>query len=151
MSRVVAILLLIANLLVCPLRCAGAGAAAKSTDDGGSAGCHCCAKKVCEATGDADRSESVKPPYAPEALKADSPKGQHQLPAEDCACPSCICEGAMPSSPAEIQGVQHSALLVTCCADSAAVSAAKVVSRMDQPPPPRPPREKLSLQQSWLI
>lgn len=151
MSRVVAILLLIANLLVCPLRCAGAGAAAKSTDAGGSAGCHCCAKKVCEPTGDADRSESVTPGEARESKEPDSQSDQHQLPAEDCACPSCICEGAMPSSPAEIQGVQHSALLVTCYADSAAVPAAKVVSRKDLPPPPGPPRARLSLQQRWLI
>lgn len=151
MSRVVAILLLIANLLVCPLRCAGAGAVTESTDAGGSAGCHCCAKQVCEPTGDADRSESVKPDEAREPQEPDSQSDQHQLPEEDCACPSCICEGAMPSSPAEIQGVQHSALPVTCCADPAALPAAKVISREDQPPPPRPPRERLSLQQSWLI
>jgi hypothetical protein len=69
MVRAVTILLMIANLLICPLRCVVHEAAASET---ALAGCGCCAVEICDPV-----------PEVPAS------------PDEDCGCQSCICEGAL--------------------------------------------------------
>jgi len=69
MERAMIVLLMIANLLICPLRCGEHDAA---ICEPAPAGCGCCAVDVCDLD-----PEPPAPPY------------------EDCGCPNCICEGAL--------------------------------------------------------
>ena len=69
MSQAVIILLMIANLLICPLRCI----VHEAVECGPApAGCGCCAVEVCDSV-----------PELPAS------------PDQDCDCQSCICEGAL--------------------------------------------------------
>jgi hypothetical protein len=69
MERAMIVFLMIANLLICPLRCAGQ---CEATCEPAPAGCGCCAVDVCDSV--------PEPPTPPD---------------EDCGCPNCICEGAL--------------------------------------------------------
>ncbi len=77
MFRIVLSTLLIANLLVCPLRCVSCQAGAASVEDCAPAGCSCC---HCDTL----------PPVA--ELPENCPPVD--FPSDDCPCPNCICEGA---------------------------------------------------------
>ena len=77
MFRIVFAILLIANLLVCPLRCVSCQAGATSVEDCATVGCCCC------------HSDTIPP-------VAESPENCPPVdyPGDDCPCPNCICEGA---------------------------------------------------------
>lgn len=69
MNRTFLVLLMIANLLTCPLRCVSHEAAECESAPGG---CGCCAVKVCDSVPELPASSD-----------------------QDCGCQSCICEGAL--------------------------------------------------------
>ncbi|WP_145122095.1 hypothetical protein [Rosistilla oblonga] len=72
MIRTLLALLLIANLLACPMRCMSCHAASADASQVSAVGCACCQENA--ATSSAESSEN--------------PVG------DDCSCPNCICEGA---------------------------------------------------------
>jgi len=82
MQHFVLTICLIANLLACPLRCAGCHSSSSAIEQAqqNKRTCHCCAKKA----------------ICPEESESSLLGGKRPAnPAEnDCSCPSCICEGA---------------------------------------------------------
>lgn len=76
-------LLLIVNLLACPVRCLSYETTAAVEMDGVSAACSCCSLDECDPV-----SETPEPC------------------GEDCCCQDCICEGAINDSRVEFSDVQ---------------------------------------------
>ena len=76
-------LLLIVNLLACPVRCLSYDTTAAVEPDGVSAACSCCTLDDCDPI-----SETPQPC------------------GEDCCCQDCICEGATNDSRVELSDVQ---------------------------------------------
>lgn len=72
-------LLLIVNLLTCPLRCVTCEPHAASSDESECATCDCCSH--CEETAPGDPEPPVD---------------------QDCGCKNCICEGAIVASSVEL-------------------------------------------------
>ena len=81
MCRAVLLLVLIANLLACPLRCASCDAGAVSIDEYVPTCCSFCQHEV--------QSPSSGMPT--------------DCPSDDCSCPNCVCEGATLESGPTIQ------------------------------------------------
>ena len=73
------VLILIVNLLTCPLRCLACESHSSSSDEIACASCECCSH--CEDLPNSDDTE----PHDP-----------------DCGCKSCICEGAVVVNPVEL-------------------------------------------------
>ncbi|TWT75227.1 hypothetical protein [Allorhodopirellula solitaria] len=79
MKPVLLSLLLIINLLMCPLRCHSCDANPTSAEEPRVAACHCCSEHV-----------GAPSPNAPK-------------PCEDgCDCPNCICEGAIVNADVQL-------------------------------------------------
>lgn len=72
MIRSLLVLLLIANVLACPLRCLGCQITAADESDREEIGCLCCQP----------------------GATSQAPESSGELPGDDCTCPNCICEGA---------------------------------------------------------
>ncbi|MEZ6103846.1 MAG: hypothetical protein R3E01_33285 [Pirellulaceae bacterium] len=129
MGRFALSLLLIANLLVCPLRCLSCQTGV--VVDGDCAQAACC----CQDAQDGDESSNGQP----------SPGG-------DCSCPNCICEGATVQADPEIREASD------CVASGAWIlstdyllpSGSRVDAR-DRPPSYPGGRDALVAYQSWLI
>jgi hypothetical protein len=76
-------LLLIVNLLACPVRCLSYETTAAMGTEGSSTACDCCSLDECDP-----------------ASKAPEPCGG------DCSCQDCICEGAINDSRVELSDAQ---------------------------------------------
>ena len=83
MRRPFLAILLIANLLVCPLRCFSCQAETAAETTCISSACDCC--HAAEQPSDCDPGS-----------------GDDPAPSEECSCPDCICEGATIQSAPEI-------------------------------------------------
>ncbi|QDV69578.1 hypothetical protein Poly24_32940 [Rosistilla carotiformis] len=98
MIRTLLALLLIANLLACPLRCMDCHAASADTSQSPATGCACCHDSVATAS--------------PES--SDTPAGG------DCSCPNCLCEGATLQDAPEVPDAE-TALVAWLPAPSASI------------------------------
>lgn len=79
-------LLLIVNLLMCPLRCLSCEANLVTSENGAPGACSCCSL-----------GDDAPTPEAPEPCR------------DDCNCQSCICEGAVVEADVELpDSVSHS-------------------------------------------
>jgi hypothetical protein len=92
MLRFLLLLLLIPNLLACPLRCATHAVAAVGDVAQPQVACGCCRKK-----------QPVPAPETPEQKSQD-----------DCQCPNCLCDGATFTSPKEFEQQFHSCPAADC-------------------------------------
>ena len=89
MGRPLLVILIIATLSACPLRCLSGQTATANVGEGAAAACCCC-----HDTGHGDE------------IPADEPS-----PEDSCVCPSCLCEGAtIPNGPA-IPGIDFTVAL----------------------------------------
>ena len=126
-------ILLITNLLVCPLRCFSCQSEEAVGGDCAQAACCCC-----QGAQDSDESSNEQP-----------------LHGEDCTCPNCICEGATveddPEIPVASDCVALGAWIVPT--DDLLLSGtphARIDAR-DRPPSTVGGRDALVAYQSWLI
>lgn len=99
MGRPLLAILLIANLLVCPLRCFSCQTEAVADDNCSGEVCCCC-----------QLADDVNQPI----------DGDH-LPSEDCSCPDCICEGATLERGLETSQVLTQSILFVCGTDRAVI------------------------------
>lgn len=78
------VLLLIVNLLTCPLSCIASASQSAFGIEDACACCDCC-------------SPCVEVPASNDTMPHD----------QDCSCKSCICEGAVVSNPVELPDSEH--------------------------------------------
>lgn len=134
MGRFLFAALLITNLLVCPLRCFSCQT--------GSIGEGCVIESTCGCCADATVGVPGSPEKSPE---------QHQ-----CACPSCICEGATLQDAPEVPPADALIALESWPVDAAAVTAPRVAlisaspESSDSPPAAPAGRVALIAYRCWL-
>lgn len=133
MGRFAFAILLIANLLVCPLRCFSCQTGVVEGGDCAQAACCCC-----QDAQDGDESSNDQPSQG-----------------NECSCPNCICEGATVQADPETSGVTDRVALGPWIVPTDALLLSVVSFSRADARDPAPcfagGRNALVAYQSWLI
>ena len=133
MGRLAFNILLVTNLLVCPLRCFSCETEVAVGKDYGQSACCCC-------------------PVVPEG---DESSNDNPSPGDDCSCPNCICEGATiqsaPEIPATDPFVAFGAWIVPVDEFRQEGTSSQRTEPKNRPPRFPGGRDALVAHQAWLI